>query len=271
MVRAGAYPGDWAPIVQQGDNDGYFLGVDSHGYPGFMVKVDGVWQQLSVPNKPPYSDANHLALFRWYHAAGTYDKNDGMMRLYINGKEVAGKAIGKGGVQTVHADVRVGKAGIRRTPTEGTHDTHPSEFGIDGLMDEVKVYKVALSDVQIASSFANYNPGPATTATPDMQRRRFPIPATDGKFKAVYTRLPYYETWDNLWRFGDYADVVVSFDQLPTKFVFWRGVSYIPMMVNESNQWFTQEFNETGFTAAVPEIASRCPTRACLGLPRQDD
>ena len=176
----GAYPWNWAPIVQQGDNDGYFLGVDSHGYPGFMVKVDGVWQQLSVPNKPPYSDANHLALFRWYHAAGTYNKNDGMMRLYINGKEVAGKAIGKGGVQTVHADVRVGKAGIRRTPTEGTHDTHPSEFGIDGLMDEVKVYKVALSDVQIASSFANYNPGPAITAAPDMQRRRFPDP-NDGR------------------------------------------------------------------------------------------
>ena len=87
----GAYPWDWAPIVQQGDNDGYFLGVDSHGYPGFMVKVDGAWQQLSVPNKPPYTDANHLALFRWYHAAGTYNKNDGMMRLYINGKEVAGK------------------------------------------------------------------------------------------------------------------------------------------------------------------------------------
>ena len=61
----GAYPWNWAPIVQQGDDDGYFLGVDSHGYPGFMVKVDGVWEQLSVPNKPPYTDANHLALFRW--------------------------------------------------------------------------------------------------------------------------------------------------------------------------------------------------------------
>jgi hypothetical protein len=64
--------------------------------------------------------------------------------------------------------------------------------------------------------------------------------------------LPYYETWDNLFRFGPYPDVVVGFDQLPTKFVFWRGVSFIPMMVNESGQWFTQEFNETGGDAGAP-------------------
>lgn len=259
----GAYPWNWAPIVQQGDNDGYFLGVDSHGYPGFMVKVDGVWQQLSVPNSPPYADANHLALFRWYQAAGVYDKTDGMMRLYINGKEVANKSIGKGGVQTANAELRVGKAGILRKPTEGTHDTLSSEFGIDGLIDEVKVYTVALDAGQVATSFANFNPGPVIVAKPDMQKRALPIPKTDGTFKAMYTRLPYYETWDNLWRFGEHADVVVGFDQLPTKFVFWRGVSYIPMLVNESNQWFTQEFNETGGTAEAPGDCEPMSDKAC--------
>ena len=34
----GAYPWNWVPIVQQGDNTGYFLGIDSHGYPGFYGK-----------------------------------------------------------------------------------------------------------------------------------------------------------------------------------------------------------------------------------------
>ena len=90
-LALGAYPWNWAPIVQQGDDDGYFLGVDSHGYPGFMVKVDGVWQQLSVPNKPPYTDANHLAVFRWYHVGGHLRQHEGMMRLYLNGQEVAAK------------------------------------------------------------------------------------------------------------------------------------------------------------------------------------
>ncbi len=259
----GAYPWNWAPIIQQGDDDGYFLGVDSHGYPGFMVKVDGVWQKLSVPNKPPYDDANHLALFKWYHAAGTYDKNDGMLRLYVNGKEVANKSVGKGGVQTANADVRVGKAGILRTPTEGTHDTLPSDFGIDALIDEVRVYNVALSSTQIATAFGNFNPGAAVVDAPDMQRRALPVPTTNGRFAAVCTRLPYYETWDNLWRFGEHADVVVGFDKLPTKFVFWRGVSYIPMIVNESNQWFTNEFNETGFTATAPGDCEPMSDKGC--------
>ena len=259
----GAYPWNWAPVVQQGDNDGYFLGIDSHGYPGFMAKVDGVWQQLTVPGKAPFTDANHLALFRWYHVAGTYDKSDGTLRLYLDGKEVANKTVGKGGVQTANAEVRVGKAGIRRTPTEGTHDTLPSDFGIDGLIDEVKVYPVALDASQVAKSFDNGNPGPAIVAAPDMPKRGFPTCTADGKFQAVYTRLPYYETWDNLWRSGKLADVVVGFDQLPTKFVFWRGVSYIPMLVNESNQWFTHEFNETGFTPAAPGDCEPMSDKGC--------
>ena len=242
----GAYPWNWAPIVQQGDDDGYFLGVDSHGYPGFMVKVGGAWQQLTVPNHPPYADANHLALFRWYQMAGTYHKIDGMMRLYIDGLEVASKFAGTGGVQTVNADVRVGKAGILRVPTEALHDTLPSDFGLDGLIDEVKIYDLALSPNQVAESYQNFNPGPPVANHPDMQERTLPNPSTGGQFKAIYTHLPYYETWENLWRFGPYPDVVVGFDQLPIKYVFWRGVSFVPMIVNEKNQWYNNEFNETG-------------------------
>ncbi len=260
----GAYPWNWVPIVQQGDEDGYFLGLDSHGYPGFRVKVDGVWEQLTVPNTPPYADTNHLALFRWYWMAGTYNKNEGMMRLYVNGNEVAGKLVGKGGVQAANAEVRVGKAGILRVATEGTHDTLPSEFGMDGLIDEVKVYQVALSQSQVTASFAHGNPGPAIVNAPDMSKRRFPLPASNGKFGAVYTHLPYYETWENLFRFGAYPDVVVGFDQMPTRFVFWRGVSFIPMMVNESNQWFTEEFNETGFTAEAPGDCEPMSDKGCF-------
>jgi hypothetical protein len=259
----GAYPWNWAPIVQQGDDNGYFLGVDSHGYPGFMAKINGWWHQLSISNVPPFTDANHLELFRWYHIAGVYNKTDGMMRLYINGNEIARNYAGPGGVQTVNTDIRIGKAGVMRQPTEGTNTNLTSDYGFDGLIDEVKIYNVALSRSQVAASFANYNPGSAITDAPDMQKRSFPNPITNGEFKAFYTNLPYYETWENMWRFGKYPDVVVGFDQLPVKFVFWRGVSFVPVMVNDLNQWYTNEFSETGFTKDAPGDCEPMSDKGC--------
>ncbi len=259
----GAYPWNWAPIIQQGDDDGYFLGIESHGYPGFKVKVNGEWHQLTVTGKPPYDDANHLALFRWYHVAGTYHAERGLMCLYVNGREIARKHIAKGPVQTAKADVRVGKAGVLRIPTEGTHDNLASDFGFDGLIDEVRVYQAALDAGQIEQSFARFQPDQKVTTAPDMQRRSLPTYDTGGFFGARYTRLKYYETWENQWRFGEYPDVVVGFDRLPTKFIFWRGVSYIPMLVNESNQWLTQEFNETGFTPTAPGDCEPMSDKGC--------
>ncbi len=259
----GAYPWNWAPIVQQGDDDGYFLGVDSHGYPGFMARVGGVWHKLSITNQPPYTDAYHLALFRWYHVAGSYDRTDGMMRLYVNGQKVASQSAGPGGVQTTNADVRVGKAGILRIPTEALHDTLPSDYGLDGLIDEVRIYNVALSGSQVAQSYKNFNPGSAIVNHPDMQPRALPNPSTGGQFKAIYTHLPYYETWENMWRFGQYPNVVVGFDELPIKYVFWRGVSYVPMIVNEANQWYNNEFNETGGTPQAPGDCEPMSDKGC--------
>jgi hypothetical protein len=262
-IALGAYPWNWAPLIQQGDNDGYFLGIDSHGYPGLMLKIGARWEKLIVPNKPPYKDSNHLALFKWYNLAGTYDRADGQMRLYINGKEVAHKIAGKNGIHIPNANIRIGKAGIMRTPTEGTHDTYPSNFGIDGLIDEAQVYDVALTNQQIAQSYTNFYPGKTIANSPDLQKRRFPHPSTNGEFKAIYTHLPYYETWENMFRFGKYADVVVGFDEVPIKYVFWRGVSYIPMMVNESGQWFTNQFDETGFTKEAPGDCEPMSDKGC--------
>ncbi len=264
-IALGAFPWNWAPVIQQGDNKGYFLGVDSHGYPGFMVEVSGTWQQLTVPSKPPYTDPNHLAVFRWYQLAGTYNQHDGMMRLFVNGREIANKLAGPGGVQTTNADVRVGKAGIMRKPTEDTHGSKPSDFGIDGLLDEVRVYNTALNASQVSTSFATFNPASSVVSAPDMQKRRFPSIDTGGKFSAYCTHLPYYETWDNLWCVGDYSDLVVGFDETPMKYVFWRGMSYIPMMVNDAHQWYTNEFNETGFNNKyAPGDCEPMSDKACL-------
>jgi hypothetical protein len=43
---------------------------------------------------------------------------------------------------------------------------------------------------------------------------------------------------------GDYADVVVRFDNGGHRFVFWRGTSYIPCWVTDAGVWYTNEFVE---------------------------
>jgi len=52
-------------------------------------------------------------------------------------------------------------------------------------------------------------------------------------FGATYTKLKCSPEWDGLWRVGDYADIVVSFDNKPCRFVFWRGTNYLPSLVTE--------------------------------------
>ena len=45
---------------------------------------------------------------------------------------------------------------------------------------------------------------------------------------------------------GEYADVVVRFDDSPVKFVFWRGINYAPCWVTENDIWHNTQFYETG-------------------------
>lgn len=260
-VALGAYPWNWAPLVQQGDESGFFLGIDSHGYPGFGIRAGEQWELLAQSGKPPYAD--RLTLRRWYHLAGTYDAATGAMRLFVDGREVARGTAPAGGVVQPAADLRIGKAGILRVPTEGTHDNLPSEFGLDGLVDEIRIHAAAFDGDAIARAAAVAGRTPPTVTAEALPPRALPSLDTGGRFGAVATHLRYHPTWDNLWRVGPQADVVIGFDRLPTKLVFWRGVSHIPMHVNEAGQWFTQEFNETGFTPEAPGDCEPMSDKGC--------
>ena len=69
-------------------------------------------------------------------------------------------------------------------------------------------------------------------------------PEGPGRFGAYYERLEYSPSWDEPWRVGPDADVVVRFDAGGHRFVFWRGTSYIPCWVTDTGVWYTNEFVE---------------------------
>ncbi|MCX6333511.1 MAG: LamG domain-containing protein [Bacteroidia bacterium] len=226
-------------IYQKEDDKGYFLGINGMGQAGFKIRVNGAWEELT----------SELTLKKdiIYHFAATYEKATGKMLLYINGKLDSEKQIAKADIETSSKDILVGKGIDRAQIAPVRKNTFPAPYTFDGIIDEVKIYTLALRADEIEQSYKNYGVAPGAMA--DMEVRKIPVSKDLDRFGARYTFLKFYDSWENLWRTGEHADVVVEFEENPGKVIFWRGVSYIEMMVNELNQFYSNEFNETWNTS----------------------
>jgi hypothetical protein len=145
--------------------------------------------------------------------------------------------------------VQIGKGKDRKPIDPALESTYAGSYGFDGLIDEVRIYDRGLTSEEIQANYTRFDSALSFKDDPDMMERMLPRFDRPGTFGATYTHLRFYETWDNLWRFSDHPDIVVTFDELPTRFIFWRGTGYIPMLVNEKGQWYSNEFNETWGTA----------------------
>jgi hypothetical protein len=270
-VAIGAYPWNWTPIVQQGEEARYFLGIGPHANAGFGVDANGKWVVLASEQQ---LDRN-----RWYHVVATYDVDSSQLVLYIDG-EVATKGeaeeldskfedLGGNIIEVIDGtlkvtgyttdyenapddlasayplDVKVGQGRPRPASDPALTASLSDTYSLDGILDEVKVYEGALSAKAVRESYEAVHPGTRIVNKPDMVERSLPKAKNTDEFGAYYTRLHFYDNWDNMWRFGSYTDVVVEFDDNPSKFIFWRGTNHIPMILNEKEQWYTNAFNET--------------------------
>lgn len=100
--------------------------------------------------------AGQLQAGRWYHVAATYDGND--MRLYKDGQEVASTA--KTGIVDTDPGVAV---------AVGNQPSGAGSLPFDGMIDDVRLYRRALSSAEIAALIAmQTNAAPVATfsATP---------------------------------------------------------------------------------------------------------
>lgn len=72
-------------IVNQSDQDkaeGFSLGMYRHGTWSMQVGISGQWIQVWVKDHP-------LEKYKWNYVAATFSKEDGKIKLYLNGEEVA--------------------------------------------------------------------------------------------------------------------------------------------------------------------------------------
>lgn len=241
-IAIGAYPWNWAPVVHQSQwkSKGYYFGIDQAGRLGLKVAIDGNWTELKCKKQMP--------LYKWTHAAAQYDGGDGKMSLYIDGEKIASKEVSKGSITAADTDLMIGLNNAKIQPTDAVRDhaTLPSWYGFDGLIDEVRIFDKALDDETIAGFYSESRLYQQILDNPDMQKRILPGLPGKAPFGAYYKKLKYYETWDNLWRVGPHADVIVKFDDCPGTAVFWRGTSYGSAWVTENNKWISDQSVEEG-------------------------
>ena len=101
FVALGAYPFNWAPILQQQDErSGFFLGLGDEGQVGFRVMAGG--RSLEIESRA------RVPLRQWAHVVAVFAQGRGA-RLYLDGA-LAGEAPADGAFEPARgADLLVGR------------------------------------------------------------------------------------------------------------------------------------------------------------------
>ncbi|HBB92773.1 MAG TPA: hypothetical protein DC042_13935 [Bacteroidales bacterium] len=236
-VALGEYPLNWCPVLTTESDEvkGYRLLIGPYGQVSFETAISEQWIACTSANEI-------IPLRRWMHIAAVYSAQK-EMALYVNGELVSTVAI-KGSLTfpaknscVIGMVTRPGKP----SNTIRTWGTVDAFFGLDGIVDEIYLYDAALKADRINSNFSKQKVG-----APDIQPRKMPtIEKNPGHFGAFYTKLKYYSGWDNLWPVDEDPDIVVCFDNNPSKLIFWRGARYGPAWVSENENWMADQSLET--------------------------
>jgi hypothetical protein len=231
-IALGEYPWNWCPILTTESNEikGFRLMVGPLGQAALECAIGEQWISCT-------SSRDALPLRKWMHVVGVYRANKDMC-LYISGELKSSLPI-QGAFTATQSDMILGMVAAPEKPSDihRTWGTIAQYFGLDGILDEVKVYNAALNADQVKAGFAS-----VTAGVPAIAERKLPrIENNPRKFGAFYTKLKYYPAWDNLWPVDGDPDIVVCFEKSPIKLIFWRGIRYGASWVSENENWMTDQ------------------------------
>ena len=233
-----AYPWNWCAIINQEENHekGYFFGIDELGHIGLHLSLDDEWIQCTTKKRVPF-------MTKWSHIAATFDEEEGIT-VYIDGMEEASLSCSGNLCFAENTDLQIGRNLTLLPPAAlvRPHVSFPASYSFDGIIDEVKIYDRKLSAKEVMESYLRSKP---KIMRPPLKWRKLPKLPHTGKFGAFYTKLKFYEEWDELWRVGDHPDVVVNFEE-PFHMVFWRGTNFNMNLVTENGRWVGDQSAEGG-------------------------
>jgi hypothetical protein len=236
-VSLGEYPWNWCPVLTTESNEvkGYRLMIGPWGQVSFETAIGEQWI-------PATSAPESIPLRKWMHVAGVYSAKK-EMALYINGDLAVSIPITGTMIYPAKTQGIIGMTAAPGKPSDiiRTWATVEAYYGLDGIIDEIKVHDQALTAAQIRSDFSKM-----TVPAADIAPRKLPrLEKNPGRFGAFYAKLKYYPGWDNLWPVDQDPDIVVCFEKSPVKLVFWRGIRYGPCWVSENEIWMADQSLET--------------------------
>jgi hypothetical protein len=246
-VALDAYPYNNAPLVHQSKGlnntaitDGWYLGIDAYGHAFATFKGASSLTAKST---------DVLPLYQWTQVCATI--GNGNIKLYINGvlKKTQGYSPANTPVVTPSTPLFIGRNNELLKATDLVRASKPNRnlafvYGLQGLLDEVRVYNTELNTSQVTAAYNSLLPADRTS---DLAKGVLPGNTGVGaQFGATYQSLTFSEVWDPLWRDLPGTEIVVRFDKNPCSVVYWRGTNYAPNWVTENNRWMADQSSEGG-------------------------
>jgi len=253
-VALQSYPWNRCPIINQGrafsqeqeagEGSDFFFGFDAYGHLIFELLLGDSLCSIRSPEA--------VALLCWNHVAVSYHAKHGI-HLYVNGIPVAqSESEGRIGPMS-GTDLWLGMNLKKMGPVESERTASadiPSKMVLHGLLDEIKVYDRAPGEAQICEIFELGRPQKLQAL--DWQMLPAGPDSLTPFFKAHYTRLHYTDEWEAQQHVGEFPDILVQFDQMPVRFLFWRGTGYGGVWVTENGIWMGDQSLERANSGKSP-------------------
>jgi len=137
--------------------------IGPYGQVSFETAISEQWISCTSANEI-------IPLRKWMHIAGVYTALK-KMALFVNGELVSTMAINGALSFPAKPSCILGMVATPQRPvnTIRTWGTIPTFFGLDGIIDEVKVFDKALTAEQVKGNFLKFEIKP-----PDIQTSRLP-------------------------------------------------------------------------------------------------
>lgn len=142
------YEGKLTAIVNRHNREreqGYLLGMFRHGCWSFQLGLEeGGWKEIWSP------EGHELPKNEWSYVNAVFDGDQGEIKLYLNGSEIAQTAVPRGSrlAEAAGTNLLIGK------------NNHSSQWGgvfnlqmFSGIIDELKIYNRALDVEEVAASY----------------------------------------------------------------------------------------------------------------------